>query len=54
MEQLTIKLTLEKLNIVMASLSKMPYEAVFQVIEDIRSQAAGQLKDVQTQQPTRE
>lgn len=54
MDQPTIKLSLEKLNVVIASLSKMPYEAVFQVIEDIKSQVTGQLKDVQSDQPSRE
>lgn len=52
--ELNIKLTLEKLNVIMGSLSKMPYEAVFQLIEDIRSQAAAQLKDAQSTQTHRE
>jgi hypothetical protein len=35
--------TLDETNLIMASLARMPYESVFQIIENIRQQAAPQL-----------
>ena len=49
--ELTLKLNLEKVNILLASLGKMPYEAVFQLVEEIRSQVGPQLPQDQAAQP---
>ena len=38
-----LDLTVEEANIIMAALGKMPYEAVFQLVDKIRSQAQAQL-----------
>jgi len=35
--------TLEELNLIMAGLGRMPYESVFQLVENIRKQAGPQL-----------
>jgi hypothetical protein len=35
--------TIEEVNLIMAALGRMPYEAVFQMIENIRQQAGSQL-----------
>jgi len=37
-------LTLDQANLILASLAKMPYEAVFQLIEEMKKQAAEQMK----------
>jgi hypothetical protein len=37
-----LEFTIEELNIIMASLARMPYESVFQIIENIKMQAANQ------------
>lgn len=39
-----LDLTVEETNIIMAALGKMPYEAVFQLVDKIRSQAQAQLQ----------
>lgn len=36
-------LTIEEANIIMAALGKLPYEAVFQLVEKIKAQAQEQL-----------
>ena len=41
---MTFEFTIEELNLIMASLGRMPYESVFQLVEKIRQQAAPQLK----------
>jgi len=42
--------TLEQINTVMAALGRMPYEQVFQLVENIRQQAAPQLQEAQAAQ----
>lgn len=42
--------TLEQINVVMASLGRMPYEQVFQLVENIRQQAAPQLQEAQARE----
>jgi hypothetical protein len=41
---MTFEFTIEELNVIMASLGRMPYESVFQLVEKIRAQAASQLQ----------
>ena len=36
--------TIDETNLIMASLARMPYESVFQIIENIKQQAAPQLQ----------
>jgi hypothetical protein len=36
--------TIEELNLVMAALGRMPYESVFQLVENIRKQAGPQIQ----------
>jgi hypothetical protein len=43
--------TLEETNLVMASLGRMPYESVFQLVDKIKSQAGLQLQQTQLQEP---
>ena len=38
-----LELTLEEANLVMVALGKLPYEAVFQLVEKIKAQAQEQL-----------
>ena len=40
--------TIEELNTIMASLGRMPYESVFQLVENIRKQAAPQIQQQAT------
>jgi hypothetical protein len=49
--ELTLKLSLEKVNILLASLGKMPYEAVFQLVDDLRNQVGPQIQQDQSAQP---
>jgi hypothetical protein len=35
--------TIDETNLIMASLARMPYESVFQIIENIKQQAGPQL-----------
>ena len=44
---IVLSLTLEKLNIIMVSLSKMPYENVAQLIEEVKTQAQEQIQKQQ-------
>jgi len=37
-----LDLSIQEINIILASLGKMPYEAVFELVEKIRSQAKEQ------------
>lgn len=43
MQELTIKVTIEELNTVLVSLSKMPYEAVSEVLNKVRTQGQQQV-----------
>ena len=47
---LTITLSLEKMNVVMASLGKMPFEQVFQLVNELNQQLQPQLQPLQTAQ----
>lgn len=46
--KVSLSLSVEAINVVLASLGKMPYESVFTVVEEIRKQATPQ---IQQQQP---
>ena len=46
--------TIEEINTIMASLGKAPYEAVFQLVEKIRQQAAPQLQEAMAAQESAE
>lgn len=39
-----LNLTLEEVNAILAGLGKLPYEAVFQVVNKVQQQAQEQLK----------
>jgi hypothetical protein len=39
--------TIEELNTIMTALGRMPYEAVFQLVENIRQQAGPQIQQAQ-------
>ena len=47
---LTITLSLEKMNVVMASLGRMPFEQVFQLVNELNQQLQPQLQPLQTDQ----
>jgi len=38
-----LELTVQEVNAILAGLGRLPYEAVFELIEKIRSQAASQV-----------
>jgi len=44
MNTIKLEFTLDQLNVVMASLGKMPYESVFPLVELIRTQAGPQVE----------
>lgn len=46
MECVTLKLSVQEVNTVIKSLSNLPYNQVFELIEKIHKQANDQLKDV--------
>jgi hypothetical protein len=39
-----LDLSIQEINIILASLGRMPYEAVFELVEKIRSQAKEQVQ----------
>lgn len=41
-----LELTPEKINFILGTLGKLPYEQSFQLIQEIQSQAQGQLEPV--------
>ncbi len=45
MEYITLKLSVQEVNTVIKSLSNLPYNQVFELIESIHRQANSQLKD---------
>lgn len=49
MENLTFTLTLEEANLIMASLGKQPYDAVFPLVTKLQEQAKPQLAKLKTQ-----
>jgi hypothetical protein len=46
MQEITINLTPQEVNIVLTSLSKLPYESVFTLIPKIREQAQKQISEI--------
>jgi len=46
--------TIEELNLIMASLGRMPYESVFMLVENVRKQAAPQMQQAQEAQKDQE
>jgi hypothetical protein len=47
METIELTLTLDHVNVIMAGLGKLPYEAAFQTVEEVKAQASAQLKNQQ-------
>lgn len=45
MKKVNLELTIDQLNVIVASLGKMSYESVFQVINEIQNQIQPQLKE---------
>jgi hypothetical protein len=41
-KKLTLSLTVNEINVILASLGKQPYESVFTVVESIRTQVINQ------------
>jgi len=50
MNEITIKLSLDNVNKILAALGQMPYQSVFELVEDIRTQVVPQIQ----QQPAAE
>jgi len=48
---MNLDLSLEEVNIILSALGKAPYEAVFEVVNKIKSQALPQLKQKTSEQP---
>ena len=46
-DNLTITLNMEKMNVVMASLGRMPFDQVFQLVNEINQQLQPQLQAAQ-------
>ena len=49
-DNLTITLNMEKMNVVMASLGRMPFDQVFQLVNEINQQLQPQLQAAQAAQ----
>ena len=47
---LTITLSLEKMNVVMAALGRMPFDQVFQLVNELNQQLQPQLQPLQEAQ----
>lgn len=47
-----LKLSFDNVNVIMAALGKLPYENVFQVIQDITAQVRTQLNESKTDEST--
>jgi len=45
---MNLDLTLEEVNVILTALGKAPYEAVFEIINKIKTQAVPQLKPKST------
>ena len=50
--ELTLKFSLDQVNIILATLGKQPYESVVQLIDSIRTQAQPQLQAAEQAQET--
>jgi hypothetical protein len=44
---ITLSLDINQLNLVMASLGKMPFESVFDLVENVRKQVGPQIQQLQ-------
>ena len=49
--ELTLKLSLEKMNTVMAALGRMPFEQVFQLVGEINQQLQPQVESAKQEAP---
>jgi myosin heavy subunit len=49
MENVTLSLNVNQLNVILGALGKAPYEAVFGLVEDINKQVVPQLQAAQAQ-----
>ena len=47
MDKVTLSLSINEINVVLSALGKAPYEAVFQLVEEINRQVVPQLQNVQ-------
>jgi hypothetical protein len=54
MEKLSITLTVNEWNVIMASLGKMPFEQVVNVVNEIKKQAEAQMISARNDEPLRE
>jgi len=45
MKEIKLTFTLEEVNVILASLGKQPYEAVFTLVEKIKQEATPQIKE---------
>jgi len=43
MDKVTLTLTVTQLNVIMAALGKAPYEAVAELVQELRNQALSQI-----------
>ena len=53
-KKMKFEFTIEEVNVIMAALARAPYEAVFQLIDNIRQQAAPQIQSTQAAEQTKE
>ena len=51
MNKINLALSVEEVNVIMAALGKLPYEAAFSVVETVRNQAIPQLQAAQEAEP---
>lgn len=49
MENITLDLQLEEVNIILSAMGNLPYVQVFGLIEKIKSQAGAQIQSIQNQ-----
>jgi hypothetical protein len=47
---MNFEFNIDELNVIMAALGRMPYEQVFQLVENVRNQAAPQIQQLQKAQ----
>lgn len=52
MQKITLELTVDQVNIILASLGRMPYVEVAAVIEEIRKTAQEQINPARVEQST--
>ena len=54
MEKITLQLTVNEVNAILNGLSKLPYEAVHQIIANIQKQGQEQIKAIENATATKE